>query len=207
MNQLSAKLLASFFVSCMALILILLAPISSQAQQPPAQTNPPDAGARYPNGDMEVRVIELEREHANKRDPNAILNEINEDLHRLQALHDELAEAIAGNQQLDYKYILASITEIKKRALRLKTDLALPANVKEEKGSANKEAGNGQLQPGLNALNKLLDGFLHNAIFSDPGTPDPHLAAQAKRDLDDIIMLSEKMRKAADRLNKSGGKG
>jgi hypothetical protein len=210
MNRLSAKLTASFFASCAALILILLSPVSSQAQQTPAQpSNPPDAGARYPDSDMQVRTIELERERAlaRKRDPNAILNEVNEDLHRLQTLNEEMARAASAGQQLDFKYVLDSTTEIKKRALRLKIDLALLPGAKEEKGRANKEADDGQLQPGLAALNKLLDGFLHNAIFSDPGTPDPHLAAQAKRDLDDIITLSEKLRKTADKLNKSGGKG
>jgi hypothetical protein len=205
MNQPSAKLIAGFFASGAALLLILLLPIAPQAQQTPSPENPPDAGARYPNSDMQVRVLELEREHARTRDPNTILNEINEDLHRLQALHDELAQAAAVNQQLNYKDILAATAEIKKRALRLKIDLALPAGVKAEKGNANREADNEQLQPGLAALNKLLDGFLHNAIFSDSGPPDPHLAAQAKRDLDDIITRSEKLYKMADKVNKAGG--
>jgi hypothetical protein len=177
---------------------------AAHAQQSQPVTPPPQ------NLDMreqQIRALEIEKEKA-KRDPQAILTEINEDLHRLQALNDEMAQATAAPQQLNYKYVLDSTAEIKKRALRLKTDLALPQGGKEEKRTDLKETDNGQLQPGLTMLNKLLDGFLHNPIFSnaDTGALDPHLTAQAKRDLEDIITLSEKMRKTADKLNKSGGK-
>ena len=223
MKRTSAKLTAVLFAPCAALILILLSPVSSTAQtapqitsptqqKPATQTNVPDAGARYPNGDMQVRTIELEREHARaNRDPTAILNEVNEDLHRLQALNEEIAPAASATPaaQPDYKHVLDLTAEVKKRALRLKTDLALPQTAKEEKRNDLKEADNGQLQPGLTMLGKLLEGFLHNPIFSggDVGALDPHLTAQAKRDLDDIIALSEKLRKTADKLNKSAGKG
>jgi hypothetical protein len=188
---------------------VCLAQTRAHAQAKPSQqqTNPPDAGSRYPNPDMEVRAIELEREKA-KRDPGAILGEINEDLHRLQALNEEMTKASADGQQLDFKYVLGSTAEVKKRALRLKTDLALPQNGKDEKRNDLKEADNGQLQPGLSMLNKLIDGFLHNPIFNggEVGALDPHLTAQARRDLEDIITLSEKLRKTADKLNKSAGK-
>jgi hypothetical protein len=193
-----------------AAALVCLAQPRAHAQKPsPQQSNPPDAGSRYPNGDMEVRALELEREKASKRDPNAILGEVNEDLRRLQAINEEMTRrASPGGQQLDYKYVLDSTAEVRKRALRLKTDLALPQGAKEEKRNDLKGADNGQLQPGLDALNKLLDGFLHNPIFSggEVGALDPHLTAQARRDLDDIISLSDKLHKTADKLNKSGSK-
>jgi hypothetical protein len=157
--------------------------------------------------EQQIRSMEIDKERA-RRDPQAMLTEINEDLHRLQALNDEMAHATSANQQPDFKYVSDSTAEIKKRALRLKTDLALPQGAKEEKRNDLKGADNGQLQPGLGVLNKLLDGFLHNPIFSggDVGALDPHLTARARRDLDDIIALSDKLRKTADKLNKSGGK-
>jgi hypothetical protein len=199
--------LAPFSLKSLSLLVVVaaclcFAPARVRAQQSSAP--PPQ------NLDMreeQIRSMEIEKERA-KHDPQAILTEINEDLHRLQALHDEMAQATTAPQQLNYKYLLDTTTEIKKRALRLKTDLALPQGGKEEKRADLKEADNGQLQPGLTVLNQLLDGFLHNPIFSnaDTGALDPHLTAQAKRDLDDIITLSEKLHKTADKLNKSGGK-
>lgn len=195
-----------------ALVCLAQARAHAQAKTSPQPPKPPDAGARYPdNGDMEVRAIELEGERARaNRDPNAILKEVNEDLLRLQALNEGMTRAGAGGQQLDYRHVLDSTTEIKKRALRLKADLALPQGAKEEKEKRAdlKEADNGQLQPGLALLGKLLESFLHNPIFSggDVGALDPHLTAKAKRDLDDIIALSEKLRKTADKLSKSGVK-
>lgn len=194
-----------------ALVCLAQAQARAQARTSPQPPKPPDAGARYPdNGDMEVRAIELEGERGRaNRDPNAILKEVNEDLLRLRALNEEVARAGGVGQQPDYRHVLDSTTEIKKRALRLKIDLALPQVAKEEKRNDLKGADNGQLQPGLEMLGKLLEGFLHNPIFNggDAGALDPHLTAKAKRDLDDIITLSEKLRKTADKLNKSGGKG
>jgi hypothetical protein len=215
----AARLTAALCAPCAALTLILLTPFASPAQTVPQVTSPnsstptpnnaPDAGSRYPNSDMEVRAIELEREHAARnRDPNAILNEVNEDLHRLQTLGEEVGHAASGPQQPDFKYVLDSTAEIKKRALRLKVDLALPAGAKEERRDDLKETGNGPLQPGLAVLCKLLDGFLHNPIFSnaDVGALDPHLTARARRDLDDIVTLSDKLHKTAEKLSKSAGK-
>lgn len=62
------------------------------------------------------------------------------------------------------------------------------------------------LQPSLSVLNGLLDSFLHNPVFTDTGAVDLQLAAKARQDLEDIIVVSEKVRKTAEKLNKSSGK-
>ncbi len=202
MKQRLARFAATTFTLLAAAAFVCAAQTLARAQAQPSGPPPQNLDMR----EQQIRSMELEKERA-RRDPQAILTEINEDLRRLQALNDEVAHAAAADARPDYKSVLDSTAEVKKRALRLKTDLALPPGAKEEKHADLKGADNGQLQPGLSMLNKLLDGFLHNPIFSgETGALDPHLTAQAKRDLDDIIALSEKLRKTADKLGKSGGK-
>lgn len=62
------------------------------------------------------------------------------------------------------------------------------------------------MQPTLAALNKLLNSFLNNPIFSDAGAVDLQLAAKARRDLDDIIGLTDALRKSAQKRGKDSDK-
>jgi hypothetical protein len=173
------------------------------------------AAATAAHGQAGPRQIKLsERENSarenqitTKRDPMAVLAEVNEDLRQLKALSGDIStHATVTDQPLNYNSIIENVTEIRKRSRRLSTDLALPHDEKKDKGEDFKDAEKGELQPALAVLNKLLDSFLHNPIFSDPGAIDIQLAAKARRDLDDIIVLSEKLRKNADKRSKTNGK-
>ena len=155
-------------------------------------------------GSRSAELSDLERStQRKKRTPQEVLAEVNEDMRQLQTLHDTIAHAAA--QPLNYKLIAESTAEIKKRSLRLRTDLALPEVAKDEKQAERKDAGN-DLPPALDTLNKMFDAFLHNPIFSDMGAVDQQLAAKARRDLEGIITLSDKVRKNADKMSKSGDK-
>jgi len=162
-----------------------------------------------PTRDMTIRehqMSALEREKSRKREPKDVLAEVNEDLSRLKVLNDGInANANATEQPLNYKAIVEQVTEIKKRSTRLSTDLALPPEDKETR-RISKNAENGALQPALAELNKLLESFLNNSIFSDAGAIDLQLAAKARRDLNDIIALSDQLRKNADKWSKKGNK-
>jgi hypothetical protein len=152
----------------------------------------------------EHQMSEIERSTTRKREPKEILAEVNEDLTRLKVLNEGIsANATAADQQLNVKSIVENVTEIKKRSTRLSIDLALPP---EEKGTKRKDVENDALQPALASLNKLLDSFLNNPIFSDAGAIDLQLAAKARGDLNDIIVLSDKLRKNADKWSKKGSK-
>src|SRR5205085_8696786 len=115
-----------------------------------------DLGSR----ERQIRSMEIDKEH--QRTPQDILAEINEDMRQLQTLSDGLAHATAADQQIDYKFSSNSVVEVKKRSTRLNTNLALPQGAKDDKRNEDKAADGSQLQPGVAALNKLIDGFLHN---------------------------------------------
>jgi len=167
--------------------------------------------AQGPKGrDLRMRdqqITALEREKARKREPAELLAEVNEDMAQLKALNEEMsAQAAATDQELNYKAILNDLAETNKRATRLGSNLALPPAEKDDKRTVVKDVGKGPLQPALLELNKLLDTFLNNPIFVDTGAIDMHLAAKARGDLDDIIVLSDKLRKSADKRSKAGVK-
>jgi hypothetical protein len=129
--------------------------------------------------------------------------EVNDDLHQLNQLNDALAMHTATAGPLNYDSVLSNATEIKKRSIRLRTDLALPKGESKEKLPEFKDAEQGELQPALSTLNTLLESLLHNPIFSDAGEVDMQLATMARRDLDSIVVLSEKVRKNAEKRSKT----
>jgi hypothetical protein len=161
----------------------------------------------------EIRQVERDnaaRENAiehptKKRDPNEVMAEVNDDLRQLNQLNDTLA-AYAAAETLKYDSIVGSAFEVKKRSSRLKINLALPKPESKEKLPDFKNAEQGELQPALSTLNQLLESFLHNPIFSDTGDIDLELAARARRDLDSIVILSEKVRKNAEKRTKPSAK-
>ncbi len=190
--------------TAVAFVCVVSGSLQAQSRTLPNQTDN-IAGRDIDSRERQMRKIDGEKEK--KRDPKEILVEVNEDLSRLNVINEDLsAKATGSSESLNYKDIVESLTEVKKRATRLKSSLALPQEQNEEKSAGFKDAEKAELQPALTALNKLLDGFLRNPIFSDSGPLDMRLAARARRDLEDIIVLSEKLRKNAEKRSKSTDK-
>ena len=155
-------------------------------------------------GMREHQMGQLERETTKKREPKVVMAEVNDDLSRLAALNEGITSALAANAQpLDPKSFVDSAIEVKTRSTRLRTNLALPLDEKAQKHDVLRGVDNTTLQPVLSMLNKLLGSFLHNPVFSDTGAVDMQLAAKARQDLEDIIVVSEKVRKTAEKLSKA----
>jgi hypothetical protein len=172
-----------------------------------ANQNAPPAQQSVTMRETELSTTEPHSAAARKRDPQEIMAEVNDDLKQLNALNGNIStHAAATAQPLNYQSILADVTEVKKRSTRLRTDLALPQAGKDEKRDNFKDAEKGELQPALAGLNQLLESFLHNPIFGDAGAVDVQLAAKARRDLEDIVVLSEKVRKNAEKRSKLSAK-
>jgi len=169
--------------------------------------NPASAQAIKGQQDLGLRehqMGELERAPAKKREAKDVLAEVNDDMARLAALHEVMAAALAASTQpLDAKAFVDRAVEIKMRSTRLRTDLSLPVDDKAPKRDVLKGIDNTTLQPVVSVLDKLLDSFLHNPVFTDTGAVDLQLAAKARQDLEDIIVVSEKVRKSAEKLSKS----
>jgi hypothetical protein len=153
--------------------------------------------------DRQVRSQEIEAERR-RRDPQIIMAEINEDFTRLRLISDEIKLAIKATGAPDYQHIEDSSAEIKKRATRLRADIVFPPPPKDEK--RQKADPGDEFLPLLTAMDRLLTSFLTNPIFSDKGNLDKQLANKARYDLDDMIKLSDKLKKSADKMQKMAGK-
>lgn len=199
------KKLHLIFAAGFVSIIILPGLVNSASAQTVNSSRAPTAGQQELKArDHALEALERERESAKKRPAEVVMAEVNEDLNRLLTLHRFIATALkSDNQELDHKAFVDNAAEIKMRGTRLRMDLALPLDEKAPKRDVLKDVDNRTLQPMLGTLSKLLDSFLHNPVFTDTGAPDMELAAKARLDLEDIILVSEKVRKTAEKLSKS----
>jgi hypothetical protein len=63
-----------------------------------------------------------------------------------------------------------------------------------------------ELKPLLAAMDKRLKSFLGNPVFSDTGGLDVTQANRARHDLDDILKLSDRLRKSAEKMSRQASK-
>jgi hypothetical protein len=185
-----------FPLAAIALIVLLAPSLRAQRSLP---ENIPQQG----DPDRQVRSQEIEAERT-RRDPQLVMAEVNEDFSRLRAIDDEMKLVLKSGGAPDYKRIMESSVEIKKRAARLKANIVFPPPPKDEKRQRTDPGDEFQLL--MATMDRLLTSFLTNPIFSDTGGLDSQLANKARYDLEDIIRLSDKLRKSADKMQKNAGK-
>ena len=138
-----------------------------------------------------------------KRSP-AITAQVNEDFAGLQAVYNQIVLAMSANEALDYKFISVATADIKKRASRLKNNLALPQPKNNEPNQKKKsEISDGRIQNMLLVLRGHILSFATNPLFETLGPLDIELASKAGHDLGKIVELSETIRKLAERLRKA----
>ena len=152
--------------------------------------------------DLQVRSLEIAKEARAATMVTAspaVIKQVVEDFGRIQEINVRIMRSYSAGEAADYQYLSEAMGEINKRAARLDSNLLLPK-------STNREA----LQPAdyspLIQLNDLIQHFVTNAIFRNPETIDAELGVTARRDIEDIVELSDRIRKSAERLQKSGGK-
>ena len=109
----------------------------------------------------------------------------------------------------DYARIAETTAEVKRRARRLRDNLRL-AEV-EDKDEPNESRSKKTVEPGktkanLLALDDSIMSFIKNPIFQSPQVFNLAQATKARHDLDEIIQLSELIKKDAERLSKTSEK-
>jgi hypothetical protein len=150
------------------------------------------------------RIEEGLRRPAERTEPQLAVAQIKEDYVRIQVVNGDLARAASQGGALDLKLVAKSASEIRKRAERLKHNLALPEPEQAAERPAA-EAGDeeARLRASVSTLGKLIAGFVRNPIFREAGVFDARSAATARRDLEEIIGLSGRLKKESERLNKA----
>jgi hypothetical protein len=133
----------------------------------------------------------------------SLMPQIKEDFTRIQIVNNAMMRKVFGNDVLDYKDVSGQLSEIRKRANRLKENLMLPESEEKEKLQKPTVAPAGaQLKDSLLALDTLIMGFVQNPLFQKPGVIDTKLSARAGQDLKTIIEFSGSIKKEVEKLSK-----
>jgi hypothetical protein len=175
-----------------------------QAQSGSA-TRRPDPVQREQQRQFELQMIEatLERGGVNsggRKQPLA-LAQIREDFLRIQVIDRKLREASSGKRTFSLKFIAKSVTEIRKRALRLKANLALPETDEMlTKPMIEAVTESDQLRLSLSALSDSIWEFVANPMFLSAKVVDTRLSAKARIDLEQVIELSSELKRSSEKF-------
>jgi hypothetical protein len=156
--------------------------------------------------EREMMLALTERYHRSgeRRDPRLAFAQIREDFVRLQVVNNDLARAVAGGGRLDLKLVAKSASEIKKRAERLKDNLALPAAAEGDKAPARETPTDPeQLRTALSRLDELILRFANNLHSKGVRRFDAQSSAKVRRDLEEIIVLSGRVKKSSEKLEEA----
>lgn len=181
---------------------ILLAQEVSPRGVPPPRRNPPD----YPDLDTSRDAARrAKRDDAPAPDRRLILVQIKKDFQQIQAFNEDLGQLLAANTPLDYKYVSDTASKIRSLAGRLDSNLVLGESESKPSRPAY-EFSEAVLRSSLCSLHDLVISFVENPIFRERGVFDIQETKRAKGDVDEIIALSDQIKKIAKKLRKDAGK-
>lgn len=194
-------------MTALVLLILFAAPVFSQAV--PAGGAPSiDTSAnaeRIRQQDMSRREWQLRNfgtepsAAKDDRQLKALMAQTEEDFTRILTLHNEIARAVDGKQDLNYQFVSEATAEIKKRASRLQSTLVLHLAAED---TPVKEKTDPELKDSLIKLCKDIRSFVTNPIIENPNTIDANQLVRARRDLESLIQLSGLIKKDADKLGK-----
>jgi hypothetical protein len=132
-------------------------------------------------------------------------NQVAEDFQRLRDLHDDIMRAASAKETVDYKRLAQTAGEVKSRSSRLMTNLALPRASKDKSEKTHDYTVKDDVKEEISLLGEMIAWFVSNRIFQKDVAYDQTDAIKARRDLEDIVELSGRIKKSADKLSKTGG--
>jgi hypothetical protein len=197
-------------LTALPLIIFCVSPVFAQS---PAGGGPPsiDSSAnaeRIRQQQMSSREYQLRNfgtesnAPKDRRQLEALMTQTAEDFDRILTLHNEIARALASNNELDYRFVSDATAEIKKRASRVQSSLALRLHPEE---TVDLEKAPSETQPMKDELIKLchqIRSFVTNPSIANPNTINAEQMTKARKDLETVIQLSARIKKDADKLSR-----
>lgn len=191
-----------FFVIASVLVIVASSELVSYAQRPSYPI-----GRRIEQINRQADQYERDHVHDNKKKSGneserqrvqGVMNQVKEDFGRLQSIYNEIIVSVSDGKKLDHAFISESVAGINKCATRLKSNLALPESKDKASGKQNVKEGV-RPQPSLTLLLSQISEFVTNPMFESSGVLDLELSTRASRNLEEIIYLSESIRKSLER--------
>ncbi|MET0645947.1 MAG: hypothetical protein ABW208_04950 [Pyrinomonadaceae bacterium] len=192
--------------SAAAALLCAACALGVQGQQPSraereARERMAREAAESEEREMMFALAERYHRSGERREPRLAFEQIREDFLRLQVINNDLARAASGGGQLDFKLVAKSASEIKKRAERLKENLALPEADEEGKPPASPApADPEQLRVALSRLDGIIRRFASGLHAKGVRRLDAQSSARLRLDLDAIVGLSGRVKKGSEKL-------
>lgn len=153
---------------------------------------------------MMLELIERYHRSGEQRDPRLAFAQIREDFVRLQVVNNDLARAVAGAGQLDFKLVAKSASEIKKRAERLKDNLVLPEATEGEKSpAAPAPTDMEQLRAALSRLDGIILRFANDLHAKGVRRFDAQSSVKLRSNLEEIVALSGRVKKSSEKLGEA----
>jgi hypothetical protein len=210
MKNRPAKIAASSTgLLAIAFLLASAATVSAQGGVPGSVSHTDPAKARFEETNRREMQLRNNPGATAKEKPDAkqlaaVTAQVKLDFERILTLHNDMVRAITGNQRLDYAVVSDATAEIKKRASRLQTTLALrEPDTNERVQEKQIQFNDAQVKEALITLCRQIESFVKNPIIATPGTVDLQQLARARRDLASIVDLGERIKKVAERLKKA----
>jgi hypothetical protein len=158
------------------------------------------------NNENRLLLPDMDREEVKRKERSAVRqfptesqlaqDQIIKDFRRLQLLNNQVHETSA-QQEPQYKSLIKPLEEMRKRATRLKSNLALKAA--DSVNQSPEQVTNADLVSLLTRLDQSVKSFVQNPMFRTTKVIDVKLSKLARVDLDRIIELSTIIR---DRIRK-----
>ena len=130
--------------------------------------------------------------------------QINDDFQRIQVIHNEMVRMLNPDKGFDYDRLAELSEDMRKRGNRLRTNLALREPEKGQTQRTHSETiDDNHLKENIADLHDLIVSFVANPIFKNLGVVDSKEIDSATDNLNNIIDLSEEIKKDSKILSKS----
>ncbi len=144
---------------------------------------------------------EKKDEPGDRKRTRAAAVQVREDFGRIQIIYNEIVLAMSAGKTLDDNFISDALEGINKSASRLRSNLALPRIDDKDKHQKKRNGvAEVKLKTSLTLLCAHISNFVTNPLFESTGALDVQLSIKASRDLNEIIELSDNLKKKTGKL-------
>jgi hypothetical protein len=133
------------------------------------------------------------------------LGKVKEDYEGIQEANNNLLSMLSARKEIDYKLVGDAANDIRKRAGRLRSYLITLELVPDKERKRNlSEMELAEMKPALLTLDASIVSLIRSPVFKEFGkVVDLESSTKALNDLDNIIDLSERIKRSVDRSLKT----